>query len=158
MPDTERGIKKVVSVKITNPILYTFLIPVRSAHRPTGNKNMAVESKKAVTTQLSITGLRANCLPMEGNAIFTDEKRKVPRNEVSAMMGRIGGGLEGPPGVDAPEKLLSEDNSTDADAPEELLSEENSTNADAPENLLSEENSTDADVLTTTLPGKSSPD
>ena len=64
-------------------------MPVRSPQRPTGSKNMAVASRKEVTSQLNVTASRLKLFSMAGNAIFTDEIRKVPINEVTATIARI---------------------------------------------------------------------
>jgi hypothetical protein len=77
------------TVKITIPVLYNRLIPVKSPHRPTGSKNMAVDSKNAVTTQLNVTASSPKSFSMAGKAMFTDEIRNVPKNELAATMANI---------------------------------------------------------------------
>ena len=74
------------SVKITTPVLNIRRIPVRSPQRPTGSKNIAVASKKEVNTQLRETALSPKLFSMAGNAIFTDDIKKVPINEVIATI------------------------------------------------------------------------
>ena len=64
-------------------------MPVKSPHRPIGNKNMAVDNRNAVTTQLKVTASRPKSFSMAGNAMFTDEIRKVPKKELVATIANI---------------------------------------------------------------------
>lgn len=64
-------------------------MPELSPQRPTGSKNMAVESKNDVTTQLSITASIPSDFSMEGKAILMDEIRKVPIKEVMEIISRM---------------------------------------------------------------------
>lgn len=72
--------------KMTTPILKSFLIPLKSPHLPTGSKKIAVESKKEVTTQLNSIALSLKLFSMAGKAIFMEEIKNVPINEVIATM------------------------------------------------------------------------
>jgi len=71
------------------PVLKSLLIPVRSPQRPKGSKNIAVARRKEVTTQLSVTAFSWKLFSIAGRAIFTEEMRKVPINEVMATMASI---------------------------------------------------------------------
>jgi hypothetical protein len=77
------------TVKIEIPILNIRRIPVKSPQRPTGSKNMAVASKKEVITQLNVTAFNPKLFSIAGKAIFTDEIKKVPINEVMATMAKM---------------------------------------------------------------------
>ena len=88
-PEIENPLNNDEMVKITIPVLNNLLIPVKSPHLPTGSKNMAVDKRKAVTTQLNVTASRPKSLSMEGRAMFTDDIRKVPKNELDATIARI---------------------------------------------------------------------
>jgi len=50
---------------------------------------MAVESKNAVTTQLNVTASSPKSFSMDGNAMLTDEIRKVAKNELAATIANI---------------------------------------------------------------------
>ena len=76
-------------VKITTPHLNIRRTPDISAQRPEGSRNIAVASRKEVTTQLRVTAPSEKLFSMAGNAIFTDEIRNVPINEVTATMAKI---------------------------------------------------------------------
>jgi len=76
-------------VKTITPALKMRRMPVKSPQRPTGSRNIAVASKKEVITQLSFTASSPKLLSMAGNAMFTDEMRKVPINEVMATIESI---------------------------------------------------------------------
>jgi hypothetical protein len=47
---------------------------------------MAVESRKAVTTQLKVTASRPKSFSIAGNAMLTDEIRKVDIKELKATI------------------------------------------------------------------------
>ncbi len=76
-------------VKMITPHLNNRRTPEISAHLPDGRRNIAVASKKAVTTQLSETAPIEKSFSIAGNAIFTDEIKKVPIKEVIATMAKI---------------------------------------------------------------------
>lgn len=59
-------------------------MPVKSPQRPTGSRNIAVASKNEVTTQLRLTAFNPNDFSMAGSAIFIDDIRNVPMNDVMA--------------------------------------------------------------------------
>lgn len=88
-PEAENPQMAEEMVKMITPVLKTRRIPVKSPQRPTGRRNMAVASKKDVITQLSFTALSPKLFSMAGNAIFTEEMRKEPMNEVMATIARI---------------------------------------------------------------------
>src|SRR5690554_1505224 len=73
-------------VNMITPALNILRIPVRSPHRPTGNRNIAVASRKAVITQLRLIASSPKLRSMEGSAMFTEEIKKVPINEVIATI------------------------------------------------------------------------
>src|SRR5690554_2797488 len=76
-------------VKMITPVLKTRRIPVKSPQRPTGRRNIAVANRKEVITQLSFTALSPKLFSIAGKAIFTDEMRKDPINEVMATIDKI---------------------------------------------------------------------
>jgi hypothetical protein len=78
--------KNDATVNIIIPPLKSLLTPVRSPHRPAGNKNIAVANKNEVTTQLRETAPSPRLFSIDGRAIFTEEIRKVPINEETATM------------------------------------------------------------------------
>jgi hypothetical protein len=50
---------------------------------------MAVASKNEVITQLKVTAFSEKLFSIAGNAMFTDDIKKVPINEVTATIARI---------------------------------------------------------------------
>ena len=64
-------------------------MPVKSPQRPTGSRNMAVASKKAVITQLSRTASISKLFSIDGRAMLTEEIKNVPIKEVIATMASI---------------------------------------------------------------------
>jgi hypothetical protein len=50
---------------------------------------MAVDNRNEVTTQLKVTASRLKSLSIDGKAMFTDEMRKVAKNELVATIARI---------------------------------------------------------------------
>lgn len=89
MPDVEKAHKNEERVKIIIPTLNNLLTPNRSPHLPEGSKNIPVERRNEVITQLSLIASRLNSLSIEGRAMFTDEIKKVPIKEVEATTKRI---------------------------------------------------------------------
>ena len=59
-----------------------------SASLPSGTRNTAAASRKAVATQLNCTAFMANSAPMAGKATFTAEPRKGGRNEPVVVASR----------------------------------------------------------------------
>lgn len=89
VPEPDSPQSKDDRVKIITPILNSLRMPVRSPQRPTGNRNMAVASRNDVTTQLRVMAFRLNDFSIDGKAIFTDDMRNVPINEVIATIASI---------------------------------------------------------------------
>jgi len=85
-PDPEREHSKEEMVNITTPVLKMRRIPVRSPQRPTGSRNMAVASRKAVTIQLSVTAFNSKVFSMAGRAMFIDDIRNVLIKAVMATI------------------------------------------------------------------------
>jgi len=50
---------------------------------------MAVDKRNEVTTQLNVTASRLKSFSIAGKAIFTDEIKKVPKNELAATIANI---------------------------------------------------------------------
>lgn len=74
------------AVNSMTPSLNNRRMPVRSPQRPTGSSKTAMDSKKAVTTQLRVTASNPKLFSMAGNAILMDEMRNVPMKDVVATM------------------------------------------------------------------------
>jgi hypothetical protein len=80
---------RVVSEKMTIPVLETFLIPLMSPHRPTGSKNIADASKNAVSIQLSDIALMLNSFSIVGSAMLIDETTKELKKDVTVTIASI---------------------------------------------------------------------
>ena len=76
-------------VKITTPILNSFATPELSPHLPEGRRNIAVESRKEVMTQLSMMALISNVFSIAGRAILMEEIKNDPIKEVIATIRSI---------------------------------------------------------------------
>ena len=83
-PELAKAQNREETVKINIPILNRRFMPLRSPQRPTGSKNMAVDSKKAVITQLSCTALNPKLFSMAGRATLMVEIRNVLIKAVTA--------------------------------------------------------------------------
>lgn len=86
IPEPENPQTSEERVKITTPDLKSRFIPVKSPQRPIGSKNMAVASKKEVTTQLRLIALRRKLFSIAGKAILIEEIRKVAIKDVIATI------------------------------------------------------------------------
>jgi hypothetical protein len=76
----EKIIRKVETVNNEIPIENTFFLPIISASLPKGNRNIAEDKIKLLTTHPRLIAFAWRSLPIEGKARFTAELRKGVKN------------------------------------------------------------------------------
>jgi hypothetical protein len=80
----EKTIRKVEIVNRRMPVEKTFFLPIMSASRPKGNRNIADERIKLLITHPRPIALTSRSFPIEGRARFTADPRKGVRNAAKA--------------------------------------------------------------------------
>jgi hypothetical protein len=81
----EKTIRKVEIVNSRMPAENTFFLPIMSASRPNGSRNIADERMKLLITHPSPIALALRSLPIAGNARLTAEPRNGVRNAANAV-------------------------------------------------------------------------
>jgi hypothetical protein len=76
----ENIIRKVEIVKSKIPVENIFFLPIMSANRPKGKRNIAEDKIKLLITHPSSMAFAFRSLPMDGSARLTAEPRKGVRN------------------------------------------------------------------------------
>jgi len=85
----EKIIRNVETVNSRIPVEKTFFLPIMSASRPKGSRNIAEESMKLLITQPSPMALAFMSFPIDGRARFTAEPRNGVRNAANVATNKI---------------------------------------------------------------------